>query len=831
MIITKERTRLIFTEYNDAERSKIENTVAAMDNVFMYEDKDNHFICLPTGMETKFRQIFRNIKFIDKSSEYWPYDTIAPVEHNAKPRNQLQIDFINFVLENAKKKQKVAGILSPGQGKMEPYSRKIPTPNGWKCMGDLQVGDKIFGSNGKPITVLDIYEQGEQDIYKITFNDGRYALCGKEHLWTVYTRCGSPKMKTITTEDMMRDYRTFQPYNISIGKSDVYDYNYMIPLVSAPVRFNEQEVSISPYVVGTFIANGILDNEILTLTSMDSYVPRKVSTILGFTYEQKESETYVFYDANGELVKTNDVFESLSEITESPNRRMIPNVYRYNSLDTQIELLRGIFDSDGKFTHTSIGDDIMLHSSSSTLLSEVRQIILGFGFITSTVGESDIMISIKISDEFKYKLFSNQMKIDLLPNTKNYDFHNLIIKNITYATHEKARCIRVDAPDELYLTEDFIVTHNTFMACYSAIAIGLRTLIIVPTSGIKDQWEDTLVNMFKVPKERVLNVKSPKQFMKVKADFVIVSQASLAALNKNYDLERIMKDNKFGIKVIDEVQMWFKNIVHVDGNSNIANNWYLTGTFGRSGETENKLYQEMFGDLAIFREKDKKPTLFNPKPGNIYGMKPHMHVTMIWTSSGLTKKEIKKVTSSMRYSEREGKWMRFGVSVPAYSELIFPPDGSMTKYLNTCLRVIKHAESQVGYGRTLILVSTIAATAILQSYLEKMFPNKVIGTYHSKNNKVDNVKNKTECDILISTISSAGTGFDMKDLSKLITCTQWQSWILSDQISGRLRRRPDGKDTYMWDIADSQIPQLRAWARARADVYKRKGKSFSVKDM
>ena len=188
------------------------------------------------------------------------------------------------------------------------------------------------------------------------------------------------------------------------------------------------------------------------------------------------------------------------------------------------------------------------------------------------------------------------------------------------------------------------------MACYSAIKVGLRTLIIVPTSGIKKQWGETLTNMFNVPPERVKLINTPKDFINVKADFVIVSQASLAVLNKTYDLERIMKANKFGIKVIDEVQMWFHNIIKVDGNSNIANNWYLTGTFGRSGDEENALYQEMFGDLAIFREKDKKPTLFNRKPGNVYGMKPHMHVKMMWTHSGLSKEEIKKVREGARCS-------------------------------------------------------------------------------------------------------------------------------------------------------------------------------------
>ena len=488
MDIVKERTRLIFTNYTPLEKKQIEDLVASMDNVFLYQDPDDKMIGLPTGMEETIKKKFPKASFTDRSKEYWDFARIQPVQHSAKPRNQLQIDFINFVIENSKKNQKLAGILSTGTGK-------------------------------------------------------------------------------------------------------------------------------------------------------------------------------------------------------------------------------------------------------------------------------------------------------------------------------------------------------TFMACYSAIEVGTRTLIIVPTSGIKVQWGETLTGMFKVPADRVLVVNKPKDFINVKSDFVVITQASLASLNKTYDLEKIMKDNKFGIKVIDEVQMWFHNIIKVDANSNIANNWYLTGTFGRSGDAENKLFQEMFGDLAIFRELDKKPTVFNPKPGNIYGMKPHMHVKMMWTHSRLSREEIEKVTSSMRYSEREGKWMRYGISVPAYTALVIPADGTMTPFLKKVLKVVEMSEKEVKYGRTLILSATIASVNVLAKYIKKMYPDKKIGTINSFNSKAENDRVKAECDILISTVKSCGTGFDVKDLSKLIVIEPFKSWVLCRQVAGRLRRRPDGKDTYMWDIVDADIKQLRAWANARADVLKRISKTFKVVDL
>lgn len=632
MKIVKERTRLVFTEYSDAERKKLQDLVGTMDNVFAYEDIDKEIIAFPPGMENAVKKEFPDINIEDKSGGYWDYAAIKPVFHNAAPRNQLQEDFIKFVLESANEKKKVAGILSPGTGKCEPVSTLIPTPGngGYTRMGDLQVGDEVYGSNGKPVTITAVFPQGVKDIYRIMLDDQRTSYCGIEHLWQV---------KNLDT--------------------------------------------------GTV--------EVLTLFDL-------------------KTRNYLDYG--------------------------IPVWY---------------------------------------------------------------------------------------PEVGHYKYHRII--QIEYSHEEEAQCIMVDAEDHLYMTFNNIITHNTFMACYSAIKVGLRTLIIVPTTNIKQQWADTLINMFNVDPDKVTVVNSPKDFINVKSDFVIVSQASLATLNKTYDLERVMELNKFGIKVIDEVQMWFHNIIKVDACSNICHNWYLTGTFGRSGEEENALYQQMFGDLAIFREKMKDPTILNPKPGNVYGIKPHTITKMIWMKSELTKEEIKKVSSSMRYSERSGKWVRYGLSISAYTELVIPSDGHMTPFLQTLLKVIKLAEHECKYGRTLILVPTINAVNVVYHYVKQMFPNKTIGTIHSRNKKDTNDKVKEKCDIILSTDKSCGTGFDVKDLAKLVNASQIKSWVLTSQIRGRLRVRPDGKATYMYDMADSSVPQLRTWANARADVLRKESKVFKVVDM
>lgn len=728
MKIVEERTRLIFTEYTDLEKRLIEDIVATDDKAFTYEDPDNHIIAFPPGMKPQVVKAFPKIPIIDHTKIYWEFDRIGNIEHEMKPRNQLQIDCIEFILGCAKNKEKVAAIVSPGTGKAVPNNTKIPTPDGYKLMGDIKVGDKVIGRNGKPTTVIGVYPQGCIGVYRITFEDGREAYCCKDHLWNVIDIFG--RQKTISMKEIIDNWK---------------EKDYHIPYMSNIVDYNSKPLGLDPYMYG-------------------------------------------------KMKKSN---------------RGIDEKYLYNSFTNRFRLLNGICDSYNKDLVNAKRITIS-NKENMKFMEDLYQLILGLNYPVEEFNGESITF---LTDKTKRP---NGMKIVNVRKMRK---------------DQECTCIKVDASDSLFLTENFIVTHNTFMACYCAIRVGAKTLMIAPTSGIKQQWADTLTDMFNVDPSKVKLVSKPQDFINTKYDFVVVSQASLAVLNKTYNLEKIMKNNRFGIKIIDEVQMWWHNMIKIDGNSNICHNWYLTGTFGRSGEDENAIYQQMYGDLKMFKEKDKRPTLFNRKPGNIYGMKPHMHVKMIWTKSGLSDEEISSIMGSMRYSERAGRWIRYGISVAKHSELVIPSDGTLTKFLSTILKVIKQAEKEVTYGKTLVLGSTINAAEVVAAYLRKMFPDKKIYTYHSRNTAQMNAEAKEEADIMVSTISSAGTGFDWKGLGKLVVFAQYKSWILTDQISGRLRRRDDEKDTYMWDIVDAQVGQLRAWANARADVEKRKAKTFKVVDM
>lgn len=86
-----------------------------------------------------------------------------------------------------------SGIIADdmGLGKAQPLDARILTPDGWRRMGEIKVGDLVTGSDGKPTRVTGVYPQGEREVFRVTFSDGATTECCDEHLWAVEERDAS----------------------------------------------------------------------------------------------------------------------------------------------------------------------------------------------------------------------------------------------------------------------------------------------------------------------------------------------------------------------------------------------------------------------------------------------------------------------------------------------------------------------------------------------------------------------------------------------------------------------------------------------------------------
>src|SRR5437764_10740024 len=135
------------------------------------------------------------------------------------------------------------------RGRAHPIATPVLTPDGFRPIGDLTVGDLVIGSNGEPTPVIGVYPQGEKDIYRVTAQDGASTLASGDHLWAVATRDdrrrGKP-LRVLTTREMIGNLRAS------------HYHRYELPLHSAPVRFPYREVPMDPYALGLLLGDGCL---------------------------------------------------------------------------------------------------------------------------------------------------------------------------------------------------------------------------------------------------------------------------------------------------------------------------------------------------------------------------------------------------------------------------------------------------------------------------------------------------------------------------------------------------------------------------------------------
>ena len=135
------------------------------------------------------------------------------------------------------------------RGRAQPVDALVLTPDGFRPIGSLAVGDLVIGSSGEPTPVLGVYPQGEKDIFRVTTQDGATTLCSGDHLWAVATRDdrrrGKP-FRVLSTREMIGNLRAS------------HYHRYELPLHSAPVSFPPHEVPMDPYALGLLLGDGCL---------------------------------------------------------------------------------------------------------------------------------------------------------------------------------------------------------------------------------------------------------------------------------------------------------------------------------------------------------------------------------------------------------------------------------------------------------------------------------------------------------------------------------------------------------------------------------------------
>jgi phosphate starvation-inducible protein PhoH and related proteins len=361
------------------------------------------------------------------------------------------------------------------RGRAQPYDRQVLTPDGFCPIGSLRVGDLVVGSDGLPTPVLGVYPQGRREVFRVRTQDGASTLCCGEHLWAVATRDdrrrGKP-LRVLETREMMGQLRA------------AHDHRFELPLISQPVAFPSRDVPLDPYALGLLLGDGSFSAKITGFTTADPELAVALEqSIEGIELRYRSTFNYYLrHIAGGQGLKVaNPVIVSLRELglvgKRSPTK-FVPDPYLHNSASVRLAVLQGLLDSDGgPVTQRGRTCRVQYTTTSSRLRDDVVFLVRSLGGVAywrtrpaagrlpGRAGGRDVyhrqdvyVLDIRLPEGMEpFRLTRKRDAYRLCGAGRPMRF----IDRIEPAGEADTLCIQVAAADSLYVTDDFLVTHNT----------------------------------------------------------------------------------------------------------------------------------------------------------------------------------------------------------------------------------------------------------------------------------------------------------------------------------------------------------------------------------
>jgi len=321
------------------------------------------------------------------------------------------------------------------RGRAQPVDRRVLTPWGWRRIGELQVGDLVVGSNGEPTPVLGVFPQGRREVFRVATQDGASTLACAEHLWFVRTLDDAKHGKAgrvLQTQEMVGDLRRH------------HQRRYELPLVSEPVQFAPRPVPLDPYALGLLLGDGCITTK--TTPSFSTTDPELV-------------EARSFSSAGTTLVRETQLAGTTSAT------KFVPLEYLLNSPDVRVAVLQGLLDTDGgPVVQAKRSCRIQYTTCSAQLRDDVVFLVRSLGGIAYSHHRNDShILDIRLPEGIQpFRLMRKAAKYRLYGGGRPMRF----IDSIEPAGEAETVCIQVAAVDSLYVTDDFLVTHNTLNASF-----------------------------------------------------------------------------------------------------------------------------------------------------------------------------------------------------------------------------------------------------------------------------------------------------------------------------------------------------------------------------
>jgi replicative DNA helicase len=395
----------------------------------------------------------------------------------------------------------------PSQGKALALDTPIPTPDGWRTMADIRVGDLVFDECGCPcaVTYVSPIYIGNT-CYEVGFSDGTKVVADGDHQWFAYdlsawkshrerryraaggyscnpnrnanlARSQADRLKhprVVTTRDMLGE-----------GLQKHGRANWMIPVASA-LDLPHVALAVDPYVMGCWLGDGCTSNSSMTIGDQDVAHFQAEFASAGYRLAPLKPK-YAFSTSPVAGVgnwqsytgPNRHLAMELKSLGLMAGEKFIPAVYLRASIPQRLALLQGLMDTDGHASPRAGCVELILMNRA--LLEQVRDLVCSLGQRPRriaakpvTLPDGRVLTAWRLAWTPRDIVFRMKRKDENQPQARVQRFFGKKAMRSVTAIREVAsvavRCISVDSPARLYLaTESMIPTHNTALALQMAL--------------------------------------------------------------------------------------------------------------------------------------------------------------------------------------------------------------------------------------------------------------------------------------------------------------------------------------------------------------------------
>ncbi|CAN5922069.1 hypothetical protein BH11GEM2_BH11GEM2_38230 [soil metagenome] len=353
-----------------------------------------------------------------------------------------------------------------GMGKAQPLTARVRTPSGWSTIGGLQVGDALASHDGGASRVTRITPQGSREVWRVTFSDGTSARCCADHLWQVERHCEGRRPRVLTTLEL-RDFARRNPKRI------------VIPIVNGQGVGTWQDVPLHPYMVGALIG----------ISKQDAEMRGRFEAVLPAGMELRDQGSggrtwAVVQRRNNHRNPAREALTALGLFGCRSEAKFIPRIYLDSSHEQRTQMLQGLLDTDGWVEPSGT---VRYCTTSPQLASDLTELVQSLGGLTSVAtklpkfthageqrtGQLAYVITVRggkwLPPLVTLARHRKQLAYEALrrPNPAR-----VVVSVESEGVFEKMACITVSHPSALYVTDNYIVTHNSAMALNLALRVA-----------------------------------------------------------------------------------------------------------------------------------------------------------------------------------------------------------------------------------------------------------------------------------------------------------------------------------------------------------------------